>query len=79
MTTSVEQQIRERAFHLWEQDGCPHDRADHHWFIAEREIQAVTAPVSPRKRAPAKQAASSKPATQARTPRSRKPPAEMRH
>jgi hypothetical protein len=78
MTTSLEQQVRERAFHLWEQDGRPHGRADHHWLMAERDIRtAVAQPEA--KTAPARKAASPKPATQARTLRSRKPAAEMRH
>jgi hypothetical protein len=31
----LEQRIREHAFHLWEQAGCPPDRADEFWAQAE--------------------------------------------
>jgi len=34
VTTDVtlEQQIRERAYRPWMQDGCVHGCADHHWL-----------------------------------------------
>ncbi len=33
-----EARIRERAYHLWEQDGCPHGRADEFWERARELI-----------------------------------------
>jgi hypothetical protein len=30
--------IAERAHQLWEQDGRPHGRDEHYWFMAEREL-----------------------------------------
>ena len=30
----AEQRIRERAYFLWRQDGCPENRADEHWHRA---------------------------------------------
>lgn len=35
-----EHQIRERAHRLWEEEGRPDGRADHHWFQA-KEIVAI--------------------------------------
>jgi Protein of unknown function (DUF2934) len=40
MSLDLEQQIRERAYYLWEQDGRVHGRADHHWFAAANELSA---------------------------------------
>ena len=36
----LEQAIRERAYHLWIDDGCRDGNADAHWLIAQREILA---------------------------------------
>ncbi len=36
----IEQQIRVKAFELWEAEGCPDGRADHHWSQAQAEISA---------------------------------------
>jgi hypothetical protein len=35
-----EQKVRERAYHLWEADGCPHGRDAEYWERA-RELQAI--------------------------------------
>ncbi|MDR3530078.1 MAG: DUF2934 domain-containing protein [Rhodopila sp.] len=35
-----EQRIRERAYFLWQQDGCPDGHADQHWERA-RDIEAA--------------------------------------
>jgi hypothetical protein len=68
MTTPLEQQIRERAYHLWLLDGCPHKRADEHWFSAERQVLALTStPLVAKKRTTAKKAETSEPS---RPPRS---------
>jgi Protein of unknown function (DUF2934) len=36
--TSFESKIRERAYHLWLEEGCPHGRQDQHWRRAQREL-----------------------------------------
>jgi hypothetical protein len=33
-----EQLIRERAYHLWEQEGRPDGRADVHWCMAAEQL-----------------------------------------
>lgn len=32
--------IRQRAYELWVERGCPHGSADHDWHLAEQELQA---------------------------------------
>jgi hypothetical protein len=39
-----EQLIRERAYVLWEQEGCPDGRADVHWCMAAEQIGNQTTP-----------------------------------
>ena len=31
---SLDQVVRERAYLLWEKDGCPHDRSEEYWHLA---------------------------------------------
>ena len=38
MCQRAEQRVRERAYFLWQQEGCPENRADEHWHRA-REIE----------------------------------------
>ncbi|HEY0568323.1 MAG TPA: DUF2934 domain-containing protein [Xanthobacteraceae bacterium] len=57
-----EQLIRERAYHLWLQDGCPEGRADYHWHVAHEQVlgslrTAGSAATATTKRAPAGQRA----------------------
>ena len=33
--TDREQQVRERAYYMWEAEGRPHGRAEIHWAMAE--------------------------------------------
>jgi hypothetical protein len=33
-----EQRIRERAYELWEQAGCPDGQSDEFWSLAQQEI-----------------------------------------
>ena len=40
MSDDLEQRIRERAYHLWELDGCPHGRDLEYWERA-RELIAI--------------------------------------
>jgi hypothetical protein len=34
----LEQAIRERAYSLWIEGGCPDGSADEHWLAAQREV-----------------------------------------
>ena len=47
-----EQLIRERAYVLWEHEGCPDGRADVHWCMAAEQIgnQTLASPVATAKR-----------------------------
>lgn len=36
-----EQLIRERAYHLWLEEGCPEGRADFHWHVAREQVFAM--------------------------------------
>ncbi len=36
---NLEDEIRRRAYELWEQCGCESGHENEHWFIAEREIR----------------------------------------
>jgi hypothetical protein len=37
---NLEQAIRERAYHLWMEEGCQDGNAEAHWLAAQREILA---------------------------------------
>jgi hypothetical protein len=76
MSDNIEQQIRERAYEIWNQNGRIEGFAQEHWCEAERQVTAVvTAPATqsvetPKavkaakaKRAPAKKARSAKAAS----------------
>lgn len=51
MEQSLEVRIRERAYEIWNAQGCPDGRADEYWLTAEREILTVPAMKSPPSRA----------------------------
>ena len=36
----LEQAIRERAYHLWMEQGCQDGKAEAHWLAAQREVLA---------------------------------------
>ena len=38
----IEQAIRERAYHLWMENGCEEGSADAHWLAAQREILSAS-------------------------------------
>jgi len=44
-TTLTEHRIRERAFQLWQEAGCPEGRAEEFWQLAEQA--ETTAPEMP--------------------------------
>ncbi|AWU93942.1 DUF2934 domain-containing protein [Azospirillum ramasamyi] len=48
MTVDVEQRIRDRAYAIWLDEGCPEGRDADHWFKAERAILAETAAIPDR-------------------------------
>jgi len=39
----LEQRIRERAYEIWENEGCPEGRGDEHWRQACAEFQEAKA------------------------------------
>ncbi|WP_042691307.1 DUF2934 domain-containing protein [Azospirillum sp. B506] len=43
MSVDVEQRIRDRAYAIWLEQGCPHGRDADHWLQAERAILAASA------------------------------------
>ena len=73
MSTKLEQQIRERAYHLWAQDGGQHGHAERYWLIAETEVLAsLASPAKTKKPTAAKKAQTSEPAKAPRTTSKRK-------
>ena len=34
----LEERIRERAYHIWKEEGCPEGRAEEHWEQARRAL-----------------------------------------
>ena len=38
--SDMEQQIRERAYQIWEEQGRPHGREIENWLEAERSVRA---------------------------------------
>ena len=36
--SDLEQKIRERAYQIWEQEGCVDGRAEQHWQMAKLEL-----------------------------------------
>ena len=73
MSLNVEQRIRDRAYAIWQEQGCPEGCDYEHWLMAEQEVaDASGTPVVP-EAAPEKASAkaSKAPATE-RKPRARK-------
>jgi hypothetical protein len=38
----LEQAVRERAYHMWIEAGCPDGKADAFWLGAQREVLAAS-------------------------------------
>lgn len=51
MSKEREEQIRERAYQLWQADGAPEDRAEDYWIQAEGQIDAENGNQAPTKQA----------------------------
>lgn len=43
MADDLEQRIRERAYEIWENEGCPEGRGDEHWRLACAEYEEARA------------------------------------
>lgn len=41
---SLEDRIRERAYYLWIERGCPHGEDWEHWFTAKKQLSALGGP-----------------------------------
>jgi hypothetical protein len=68
---NLEEAIRERAYHLWIEDGQPEGKADIYWLNAQHEI-LTTSVESLASTAAAVDTVATKPAKWARVARSRK-------
>jgi len=42
MVGNVEEKIQQRAYQIWEREGCPEGKQDEHWTRACQEIAAET-------------------------------------
>lgn len=47
METDVQQRIRDRAYAIWVEEGCPHGRDTDHWLQAERDIAVSLTDTAP--------------------------------
>jgi hypothetical protein len=43
---NLDQTIRERAYHLWIEAGCPEGNSDAYWLDAQRELLTTSVAVS---------------------------------
>jgi hypothetical protein len=39
MDEAWRQKVRERAYAIWEREGCPEGQAERHWLMAEQELR----------------------------------------
>ncbi|WP_448187502.1 DUF2934 domain-containing protein [Azospirillum sp. sgz301742] len=72
MSQNVEQRIRDRAYAIWQEQGCPEGCDYEHWLKAEQEVAATATAPKAAKKATGKGAAA--PAATERKPRARKAP-----
>lgn len=64
-----QESVRERAYQIWEREGCPTGRQHEHWMRAERELGSETDEASDAAAAdemPAEEKSASKPAKRKR-------------
>ncbi len=54
MQTVQEDLIRQTAYALWQQEGCPQGQAEKHWLLALELLDTKAAKPQKKKRAPAK-------------------------
>jgi hypothetical protein len=82
MSGISDEAIKERAYHIWVREGCPHGRDFEHWVQAQVELEAeqprgngaairakAAKPAAPRRTAAAKAAAAPAAAKAAATPK----------
>ena len=67
MNIDFEQQIRERAYQIWEREGCVHGRHEEHWHSAKLELTAAPQDAAPIALGPASAAAEAPKKSRART------------
>lgn len=70
-----EEQLRQRAYGIWQSEGEPHGRDRDHWEQAERELTEVVAdePAAPAKPATRRKKADAAPQTIAAEPKPKAP------
>lgn len=56
----MEDKIRELAYQIWEEEGCPHGRDAEHWNMAQQRLLEAEAKPAKAKKAPAKKKAAPK-------------------
>ena len=80
MNGKRDEQIRSRAYAIWEREGRPHGRQEHHWHQAIREVDAGSGdPETPAASAPVgKTAARAKPSAAPKAPAKPKTPAKSK-
>lgn len=44
MRQTNEEQVRARAYAIWEREGCPVGKADEHWQLAIKELEGQPSP-----------------------------------
>ncbi|MCV6599209.1 MAG: DUF2934 domain-containing protein [Alphaproteobacteria bacterium] len=50
----MEDKIRELAYQIWEEEGCPHGREIEHWNMAQQRLLEAESKTVKAKKAPAK-------------------------
>jgi len=73
MSADLEERIRERAYAIWQEAGCPQGCDQDHWLRAERELAATAKPAAKRRAGTAAKAPAGE---TGRKPRTRKVPVE---
>ena len=45
MSQDIEQRIRDRAYAIWQEQGCPEGSDYEHWLMAEQEVAVMPAAI----------------------------------